>query len=259
MLDQIFYGSGLDMREVPSGSVRFVLASPPINDDQQVDFDQKHDRLLKATHQLLDEIWRVLVPGGRAAIIVPGQGSHPYFGWHHYVTIAAGEWDFVPRGEIVWKTNGPSVATHTEDSVRIPASRGGHKYIVVLVKPHVDGSLDRSPNLEHGDTLTGQEFLDGIPSIWEVPLPPDEEGGQTAALPTELARRLIELFTSEDDIILDPFMGVGTTAVAAIESRRHFVGYAESQDLVDIARKRAAVADSSPSSETEFSEKVAAV
>jgi site-specific DNA-methyltransferase (adenine-specific) len=58
----------------------------------------------------------------------------------------------------------------------------------------------------------------------------------------ELPRRLIELYTFRDDLVLDPFMGSGSTAVAAVETGRRFVGYDISADYLDIARNRVAAA-----------------
>jgi site-specific DNA-methyltransferase (adenine-specific) len=53
-----------------------------------------------------------------------------------------------------------------------------------------------------------------------------------------LPRRLIELYSFEGDLVLDPFLGSGTTAVAAVESGRHYVGYELSAEYIDIAQRR---------------------
>ncbi len=62
--------------------------------------------------------------------------------------------------------------------------------------------------------------------------------GHPAPFPEELPTRLIQLYSFQDDIILDPFMGSGTTAVSAIKSDRKFVGYDISQEYIDLAVKR---------------------
>ena len=64
--------------------------------------------------------------------------------------------------------------------------------------------------------------------------------GHPAPYPVELPRRLIELYTFKGDLVLDPFVGSGTTAVAAVEAGRHFVGYDVSEAYLEIARARVA-------------------
>ena len=62
--------------------------------------------------------------------------------------------------------------------------------------------------------------------------------GQPAPFPEELPYRLIQLYAYQDDVILDPFMGSGTTAVSSLISGRKYVGYDISQDYIDLANKR---------------------
>jgi DNA modification methylase len=58
--------------------------------------------------------------------------------------------------------------------------------------------------------------------------------------PVELPKRLIELYTRPGDVVLDPFMGSGSTAIAAVLSRRHYVGYELSPEYCELAEKRLA-------------------
>jgi len=62
--------------------------------------------------------------------------------------------------------------------------------------------------------------------------------GHPAPFPIELPRRLIELYTFEDEVILDPFMGSGTTALAAVATGRHYVGYELDKTYIQLAHKR---------------------
>jgi DNA modification methylase len=62
--------------------------------------------------------------------------------------------------------------------------------------------------------------------------------GHPAPFPVELPRRLIELFSFAGDVVLDPFMGSGSTAVAAVSTGRRFVGYEIDAGYVDLARER---------------------
>jgi len=59
-----------------------------------------------------------------------------------------------------------------------------------------------------------------------------------APFPVELPKRVIELYTQPGDVVLDPFMGSGSTAIAAVQSRRHYVGYELSAEYCALAEKR---------------------
>jgi DNA methylase len=61
--------------------------------------------------------------------------------------------------------------------------------------------------------------------VWKMPAESAKRVGHPAPFPIELPRRLIELLTYKDDVVLDPFMGAGSTAVAAVRTGRHYVGY----------------------------------
>ncbi len=73
-------------------------------------------------------------------------------------------------------------------------------------------------------------------------LPPEaaRSAGQPAPFPVELPRRRVELYTFEGDLVLDPFMGVASTAVAALETGRDYVGYEINAEYLELAEKRLA-------------------
>jgi site-specific DNA-methyltransferase (adenine-specific) len=74
--------------------------------------------------------------------------------------------------------------------------------------------------------------------VWEIPSERATRVGHPAPFPVELPQRLIELFTYGGDLVLDPFMGSGSTAVAAVRTGRHFVGYDTDEGYVAAARQR---------------------
>jgi site-specific DNA-methyltransferase (adenine-specific) len=75
-------------------------------------------------------------------------------------------------------------------------------------------------------------------SVWEIPTESAKRVGHPAPFPVALPRRFIELFTFEGDVVLDPFMGSGSTAIAAVETGRHYVGYDLDPDYIAIAQER---------------------
>ena len=117
-------------------------------------------------------------------------------------------------------------------SAKNPTLRDLHEYVIVASK----GTFGRRRKGE--DTITKEDFLDATVSIWDILPESARRVGHPAPFPVELPRRLIELYTFEGDLILDPFMGSGTTAVAAVESDRHFVGYDLDPAYLELAERR---------------------
>ena len=75
-------------------------------------------------------------------------------------------------------------------------------------------------------------------SIWRFPTASAKRIGHPAPFPIELPRRSIEFYTYAGDVILDPFIGAGSTALAALKSGRFYVGFDISQDYIDLANNR---------------------
>ena len=88
-------------------------------------------------------------------------------------------------------------------------------------------------------TTTADEFMDATLDVWELAPESATRVGHPAPFPVELPQRLIELYTYEGDVVLDPFMGSGTTAVAAVRAGRHYLGYDTDEAYVKAARERA--------------------
>ncbi len=104
-------------------------------------------------------------------------------------------------------------------------------------------SKGRFDRVKKGDsTIESDEFMDATPSVWEIPAESAKRVGHPAPFPIELPRRFIELYTYADDLVLDPFLGSGTTAVAAVKAGRHYVGYDIDDSYVEVAERRIAAA-----------------
>lgn len=77
-----------------------------------------------------------------------------------------------------------------------------------------------------------------LTDVWEVKKVPRRISGHPATFHVDVPKRCIEVSTKEGDVVLDPFMGSGTTAVAAKELKRNFIGFEVTQEYIDIANKR---------------------
>ena len=239
VLDRLICRSSEAMEELPDDCVALMVTSPPYNVGKDYDVDLSLEEYLGLLKRVLSETYRVLEPGGRVAVNVANLGRRPYLALNHRVAALLEDLGFLLRGEIVWQKAqgaGGSCAWGSWCSARNPTLRDVHEYIVVASK----GSFRRLRLGE--DTISRQEFLEATVSVWNIAPASARRIGHPAPFPVELPRRLIELYTFRGDLVLDPFMGSGSTAVAAVESGRHFVGYETEPAYLEIARARVAAA-----------------
>jgi site-specific DNA-methyltransferase (adenine-specific) len=149
---------------------------------------------------------------------------------------------FLMRGEIIWDKGGSagsSTAWGSWQSASNPTIRDVHEYILVFSK----GRFKRE-RLGRENTISKDDFLAFTRSVWRFPTVSARRIGHPAPFPVELPKRLIQLYTFAGEVVLDPFVGSGATALAALETGRHFVGYDINEEYVDLARERVAAASS---------------
>ena len=236
-LDRIFCKSSEKMDELPDNSVHLMVTSPPYNVGKEYDKDltlEGYRGFLKAVWQ---EVYRVLVPGGRACINIANLGRKPYIPLHAFIVEDMLELGFLMRGEIIWNkasSSSPSTAWGSWLSAANPTLRDIHEYILVFSK----GAFARKRVSTKGDTISREEFLEFTKSVWTFPAEQAKAVGHPAPFPVELPYRLIQLYTYEGDVVLDPFMGSGQAAIAAIKTKRHYVGYDINEEYVNLAGRR---------------------
>jgi DNA modification methylase len=238
-LDRIFKVSSEQMAELPDNSVHLVVTSPPYNVGKDYDADLTLDEYLAFLRRVWAETFRVLVPGGRACINVANLGRKPYIPLHAFVVRDLLELQFLMRGEIIWD-KGASASASTAwgswQSASNPTLRDAHEYILVFSK----GNFRRQRLDGREDTITKGEFLEFTRSVWTFAAESARKVGHPAPFPIELPYRLIQLYTYGGEVVLDPFMGSGQTALAAMRSGRHYVGYETSEKYVQLAERRIA-------------------
>jgi modification methylase len=236
-LDRIFCHSAEAMTELPDCSVHLMVTSPPYNVGKEYDEDLSLDEYLTFLQRVWKETWRVLVPGGRMCINVANLGRKPYIPLHAFIAEQAIGLGFLMRGEIIWNkaaSASPSTAWGSWKSAGNPTLRDVHEYILVFCKE----TFKRQNPAKRENTISRDEFLEYNKSVWNFAAESARKIGHPAPFPIELPRRLIQLYTFENEIVLDPFMGSGQTAIAAIKSIRHYVGFEIDSEYVDLAHKR---------------------
>lgn len=236
-LDQVFCCSAENMAELPDNSVHLMITSPPYNVGKEYDSDLSLEDYLAFLERVWREVYRLLVMGGRACINVANLGRRPYIPLHAMVAFSMQRTNFLMRGEIIWNkaaSASPSTAWGSWKSASNPTLRDVHEYILVFSK----GTYKRPNPLRRQSTITDEEFLEFTKSVWTFPAEPASKIGHPAPFPLQLPYRLIQLYSFRDEVVLDPFMGSGQTALAALKAGRHFVGYETNSAYVDLAERR---------------------
>jgi len=235
-LDKIFCKSSECMNELPDNSIHLVVTSPPYNVGKEYDENLTLDEYRVFLKNVWREIKRVLVPGGRVCINIANLGRKPYIPLHAFIIEDMLNLGFLMRGEVIWNkasSGSPSTAWGSWLSAKNPTLRDIHEYILIFSK----GSFSRE-SCGRESTISKEEFLEFTKSVWTFSAEPATKIGHPAPFPIELPYRLIQLYTFKGEVILDPFMGSGQTAIAAVKSLRHYVGYEINKDYVKLSEKR---------------------
>ncbi|MDR2351221.1 MAG: site-specific DNA-methyltransferase, partial [Endomicrobium sp.] len=122
-----------------------------------------------------------------------------------------------------------------------PILRDIHEYILIFSKGEYKRDRAKKKLQFKHNTMTKNQFMDWTKSIWVIKAESAKRIGHPAPFPLELPNRLVHLYSFTGDIILDPFMGSGTTAVAAVKAKRNFVGYEINEKYVNLANKRISI------------------
>jgi len=234
--NRLILGSAENMKELPVNSIHLMITSPPYNVTKEYDDDLSLSEYLKLLENAFKETYRVLVNGGRACINVANLGRKPYIPLSDYISTMMIDIGFKMRGEIIWNkaaSASPSTAWGSWQSAANPILRDIHEYILVFSKG--DYNRDKGDKIS---TISKNQFMEWTKSIWTMNAESAKRIGHPAPFPEELPYRLIQLYSFKGDIVLDPFLGSGTTAVSAIKTDRKFVGYEINKDYIRLAEKR---------------------
>ena len=225
------------MAELPDSCVHLMVTSPPYNVGKDYDEDFTLEEYLGFLKRVWQEVHRVLVPGGRACVNVANLGRKPYIPLHAYIINDMLELGFLMRGEIIWDKGASAAASTAWGSWKSPANptlRDTHEYILVFSK----GNFSRPKPAGRDGTISKEEFLEYTKSVWSFPAESARRVGHPAPFPVELPYRLIQLYTYGGEVVLDPFMGSGTTALAALKAGRRYVGYEIDESYITLAEHR---------------------
>ncbi len=236
-INKVLCKSSETMPELPDGSVHLMVTSPPYNVGKEYDENLSLKEYRDLLKQVFKETYRVLVPGGRACINVANLGRKPYLPLHSYIIEDMQDIGFLMRGEILWdkeSSASSSTAWGTYLKATNPVLRDIHEYILVFCKD----TFTRLNPYKRKSTISKDEFLKFTKSVWKFPAERASKIGHPAPFPIELPYRLIQLYTFEGEVVLDPFVGSGTTCIAALKTNRKYVAYDIDERYCNLAEQR---------------------
>lgn len=252
-VDEIVVGDSREMESVAPSSVALVVTSPPYFAGKEYEealgeghVPASYLEYLEMLTDVFAECADKLEPGGRIAVNVANLGRRPYRSLaSDVIDILQNRLHLLLRGEIVWmKAKGAagSCAWGSFQSAANPVLRDLTERVIVASKGRFDRAKNRRERaglvLPSEDSIWKDEFMEATTDVWEIPAESATRVGHPAPFPVELPQRCIELYTYRGDLVLDPFMGSGSTAVAAVRTDRHYVGYDTDGEYVAAARER---------------------
>jgi site-specific DNA-methyltransferase (adenine-specific) len=252
-LDEPLVCADARQMQLLDNSVALVVTSPPYFAGKEYE-EALGSNGVPATYleylQLLRDVFaecvRVLEPGGRIAVNVANLGRQPYRSLSaDVIRILQDDLGLLLRGEVVWakaEAASGSCAWGSFRSAANPVLRDVTERVVIASKGRFDRAITQAARRLRGlpceSAISTDEFLDATLDLWRIPSESATRVGHPAPFPVELPLRLIDLYTFRGDLVLDPFVGAGATAVAAARRGRRFAGYDTEESYICIARQR---------------------
>ncbi len=256
--DRLWVGDARDMDahgDVADDSVALVVTSPPYYAGKEYEkavgqghVPASYVDYLKMLEDVFRECVHKLEPGGRIAVNVANLGRRPYRSLSaDVIAILQDRLRLLLRGEVVWQKARGATGSCAWGSFQRPGNpvlRDLTERVVIASKGRFDRAQPAAARAEEGRPSDGSahvdEFMEATIDVWEIPPASATHVGHPAPFPVELPKRLIELYTYRGDLVLDPFMGAGTTAVAAVRTDRRYIGFDTDRSYIDLAEQRIA-------------------
>ena len=241
------------MAEAPDESVHLVVTSPPYwqlkdyGNGRQIGFDDSYETYINNLNIVWSECHRVLAKGCRLCVNIGDQFARSvYYGRYKVIPIRTEITKFCETigfdymGAVIWQkvttcnTTGGATIMGSFPYPRNGILKLDYEFILIFKKYGTAPAV--SKEIKEQSRLTTEEWNTFFAGHWNIP--GERQDKHLAVFPEEIPRRLIRMFTFVGDTVLDPFLGSGTTCLAARNLGRHSVGYEINPDYVQIIREK---------------------
>lgn len=224
---------------VPNDSVDCIITSPPYNFDMEYGA-YRDDKPWEDYFEWLNDVWkecyRVLKDDGRLIVNIQPLFSE-YVPSHHLLSKGIMDVGFNWKAEILWEKNNYNCKYCSWGSWKSP-SAPYMKYTWEFIEVYYKKDIKHRGRKEDAD-ITDEEFKKYVLAKWSfAPERNMKKYGHPAMFPEELPYRCLKLFTFKNDVVLDPFMGVGTTGVVCKKLNRNFIGFELDETYFETAKNR---------------------
>ncbi len=256
---KVIIGDSRMMREVPDESVHLIITSPPYwqlkdyGNEKQIGFNDTYEEYINNLNLVWNECHRILHKGCRLCINVGDQFARSvYYGRYKVIPIrteiikfceSAG---FDYMGAIIWqkvttcRTTGGATVMGSFPYPRNGIIKLDYEFILIFKK--YGNPPEVSKDIKEKSKLTQEEWNQYFAGHWNFP--GEKQDKHLAMFPEELPKRLIKMFSFVGDTVLDPFLGSGTTSLAAKNLNRNSIGYEINEDFVPIIKEKLGVKQS---------------
>ncbi len=250
---KIIMGDSRCMREVADGAVHLVVTSPPYwqlkdyGDGRQIGFDDSYETYINNLNLVWSGCHRVLAPGCRLCVNIGDQFARSvYYGRYKVIPIRTEIIRFCETigfdymGAVIWQkvttcnTTGGATIMGSFPYPRNGILKLDYEFILIFKKPGTAPKV--SDALKEQSRLTTEEWNRFFAGHWNIP--GEKQDDHLAMFPEEIPRRLIRMFSFAGDTVLDPFLGSGTTSLAARNLGRNSVGYEINPDFAEVIRRK---------------------
>ena len=242
IMNKIICGdSEIILKELPDNFVDIIITSPPYNFGLEYKDDENKDALywqdyFEKLNRIWGECYRVLKPAGRLCVNIQPLFSD-YMPTHHIISKQLFDLGLLWKAEILWEKHNYNCKYTAWGSWKSP-SMPYLKYTWEFIEIFCKESHKKEGNFNKID-ITGDEFKRWVYAKWDIaPESNMKKYNHPAVFPEELVARLLKLFSYQDDIVLDPFNGVGTTTLVAYKLRRKYIGIDISKEYCKTAEER---------------------
>lgn len=229
----------LDIRNIKENSIDLIVTSPPYNVD--IKYNSNDDKLTYSEYLKFSELWmsncyKWMKSDGRFCLNVPldkNKGGHQSVGAD--ITNIAKKIGFSYHSTIIWNEGNISrrTAWGSWKSASAPYVIAPVEFIIILYK-----NVWKKTSGSGVSDISKDEFMSWTNGLWTFSGESKKRIGHPAPFPIELPNRCIKLFSFVDDLILDPFLGSGTSVIAALKNNRRAIGIDIDETYCKLALKR---------------------